>query len=157
MGVSVREKPKGSGKFYIFVRHAGERTAFKYDSEDEAQAVAHAFRQKLALGELDLAAIKERRETAEHEKPAPTLNEYYERFTRVYLETSVRQGTRDRYCQIEALRQTLKRVGAPKTLQVVQNADHQFQVPKRAGRSGEHVAAELLEGIDRWCTKVLSA
>ena len=96
MGVSVREKQKGSGKFYIYVRHAGERTAFKYDSEDEAEAVATAFRQKIALGELDLTAIREQNSKQEETK-VPTLAEYYKRFTRVYLETSVRQGTRDRY------------------------------------------------------------
>ena len=70
--------------------------AFKYDSEDEAEAVAAAVRQKIALGELDLAAMKEKKVKQEEAK-VPTLAEYYQRFTRVYLETSVRQGTRDRY------------------------------------------------------------
>ncbi|MDJ0865806.1 MAG: alpha/beta hydrolase [Myxococcota bacterium] len=65
------------------------------------------------------------------------------------------QGTRDRHCDLDTLRTTLQRVGAPKTLQVVQEADATFTVPKRSGRTPEDVLQEVLEAIDRWCRRVL--
>ena len=89
MGVSVREKRAGSGDFYVYVRHAGERVAFKYDSEDEAQAVAHAFRQEIALGRLDLTSLKKRREVAQAEHAAAvTLRDYFTDTLRPQWETT---------------------------------------------------------------------
>ena len=67
------------------------------------------------------------------------------------------QGTRDRYCNPEALRQTLRRVGAPKTLYLVADADHAFELPKSRVRSQGHVVAHLVDCIDRWCTRVLES
>lgn len=67
------------------------------------------------------------------------------------------QGTRDRYCDLDALRQTLVRVGAPTALYVAQEADHHFKVPKRAERPEEEVRAEMLGVIDSWIDKVLES
>ena len=38
------------------------------------------------------------------------------------------QGTRDRRCDLDTLRQTLGRVGAPTTLHVCEDADHNFKL-----------------------------
>ena len=57
MGVSVRRK-KGTDKFYIHVRHSGERIAFKYNTEDEALDVAKELRRQISLGLLDVIALK---------------------------------------------------------------------------------------------------
>ncbi len=65
------------------------------------------------------------------------------------------QGTRDRTCDIDVLRQTLTRVGAPTTLQVCQEADQHFKVLKKSERTEEEVHAEILDGLDGWITRVL--
>jgi len=65
------------------------------------------------------------------------------------------QGSRDRRCNLDALRRTLSRVGAPTTLHVCQEADHNFKVLKKSGRTPEDVHTELMELIDGWIEKVL--
>jgi predicted alpha/beta-hydrolase family hydrolase len=65
------------------------------------------------------------------------------------------QGTRDRRCDLDVLRRTLSRVGAPTTLHVCQEADHQFKVLKRSERTQEEVREEILAAIEGWIQKVL--
>lgn len=60
------------------------------------------------------------------------------------------QGSRDRSCDLEVLRRTLLRVGAPTQLHVVAEADHALHVPKRSGRTDEEVQAEVLAVVDAW-------
>ena len=67
------------------------------------------------------------------------------------------QGTRDKSCDLDTLRQALTRVGAPTTLQVLQEADAQFKVLKKSGRTDEEIQAEVLDGVDNWIQKVLGA
>lgn len=67
------------------------------------------------------------------------------------------QGTRDRRCDLDVLRQTLARVGAPTSLHVCQEADHQFKVLKKSGRTRDEVYEELLGVIDDWIQKVLES
>ena len=64
-------------------------------------------------------------------------------------------GTRDRYCDIDTLRRMLARVGAPTQLHTVADADQNFKVLKRAGRTQEEADAELLAVVDTWIEKVL--
>ena len=64
------------------------------------------------------------------------------------------QGTRDRTCDIDVLRQTLTRVGAPTTLQVCREADQHFKVLKKSDRTEEEVQAEVLDGLDGWMSKI---
>jgi alpha-beta hydrolase superfamily lysophospholipase len=65
------------------------------------------------------------------------------------------QGTKDRRCDLDVLRRTLTRVGAPTALHAIQHADHHFAVPKKSGRKPEDVREELLGAIDGWIQKVL--
>ncbi len=65
------------------------------------------------------------------------------------------QGTRDRSCDLGALRRTLVRIGAPTALHVVEDADGRFKVPKRTGRSEQEVWAELLTKVDGWIQKLI--
>ena len=67
------------------------------------------------------------------------------------------QGSRDRTCDLDVLRQTLTRVGAPTSLQVVQEADQHFKVLKKSGRTAEEVRSEILNGVDGWIQKVLGS
>ncbi len=66
------------------------------------------------------------------------------------------QGTRDRCCDIDALRQALSRVGAPTALHVAQDADHHFKVLKKSGRTEEEVHGEMLGVVDAWIDKILA-
>lgn len=65
------------------------------------------------------------------------------------------QGTRDKRCDLAALRKTLTRVGTPTTLHVVHEADQNFRVPKKSGRTDDEVVAELLAVMDAWIHRVL--
>lgn len=67
------------------------------------------------------------------------------------------QGTRDRYCDLDVLRRTLLRVGAPTQLHVVEEADHAFKVLKKSGRTHEEVTAEVLGQLRSWMTKILES
>ena len=64
------------------------------------------------------------------------------------------QGERDRHCDLDALRQTLTRVGAPTTLQVVKDADQHFKVLKKSGRTDEEIREELVAYLDTWIHRV---
>lgn len=67
------------------------------------------------------------------------------------------QGTRDRYCDLDTLRQTLSRVGAPIALHVAEEADHRFKVLKKSLRRPEEVHEEVLATLDAWMQKVLES
>jgi len=58
MGVKVREKPKGSGTWWIFITHQGKRKS-KMIGKDEklAQDVAEKIKARLVLGELNVEKI----------------------------------------------------------------------------------------------------
>jgi hypothetical protein len=64
------------------------------------------------------------------------------------------QGARDRHCDIDTLRQTLTRVGTPTTLQIVKEADHQFKVLKKSGRTDEEIRVELVACVSSWVQKL---
>jgi hypothetical protein len=65
------------------------------------------------------------------------------------------QGTRDRRCDVDTLRKTLRRVGASTTLHVCDRADQNFNVPKRSGRTPEDVRAEVYSTLNTWLSNVV--
>lgn len=65
------------------------------------------------------------------------------------------QGTRDRRCQGGALRDALRRVGAPIEIYDVADADSAFHVPKKSGRTDEQVQAEVLGVVSGWLARRL--
>jgi hypothetical protein len=65
------------------------------------------------------------------------------------------QGTRDRYCDVDALKRVLTRVGAPTRLQVVEDGDQNFKVLKKSGRTEEQVNQEILTASDSFIEQVL--
>jgi hypothetical protein len=67
------------------------------------------------------------------------------------------QGTRDRTCDLDLLRQTLTRVGAPTTLHIAEEADRHMTVLKKSGRTDEEVREGLFKALDDWIQKVLAA
>jgi len=90
-----------------------------------------------------------------HSRDNPDKNLRADSLFRVVSPLLFIQGTRDRTCDLDALRRTLTRVGAPKTLHVIEEADHTLAVPRRSGRAQEDVHAEILEAVDLWCRRVI--
>jgi hypothetical protein len=66
------------------------------------------------------------------------------------------QGTRDRRCQGGALRQALRRVGAPIELYDVDEADSSFHVPKKSHKTNERVQAEVFGVLANWIARRLA-
>jgi len=60
------------------------------------------------------------------------------------------QGTRDRLCDLELLRESLRRFGGKATLEVIEDADHGFHVRRSSGTTDAEVRERLLERVDRW-------
>ena len=65
------------------------------------------------------------------------------------------QGTRDRRCNLEALRQTLQGVGASTQLHVCEDADQHFRAPKRSLRNEEEIQTEVFDVLADWLGKVI--
>src|SRR5215470_15797464 len=65
------------------------------------------------------------------------------------------QGDRDATCDVETLRQTLVRVGAPTVLRVIGEADRQFKVLKKSGRTQEEVLEEMTTALNDWIQGIL--
>lgn len=68
MGVKVRERPKGSGVWWIFIDHENQRKAKKIGSKKVAQEAAKKIEAKLALGDVGLLE--------EESATLPTLTDY---------------------------------------------------------------------------------
>lgn len=60
------------------------------------------------------------------------------------------QGSRDRRCNLDKLRQCISRVGAPTSLHVVEDADQTLRVPKKYGRDEESVESEITRTVASW-------
>ncbi len=59
MGVKVREKPKGSGIWWVFINHQGKRKAKKVGRDKRiALEAAKKIEAKLVLGDLDIEKDK---------------------------------------------------------------------------------------------------
>jgi integrase len=59
MGVKVRERPEGSGIYWVFIDHQGKRKAKKIGTDEgTALEVAKKIEAKLVLGELDIEKPK---------------------------------------------------------------------------------------------------
>jgi predicted alpha/beta-hydrolase family hydrolase len=65
------------------------------------------------------------------------------------------QGTRDRHCDIDVLRATLRRIGASTRLHVSKDADRNFNVPKRSPRTDEEVRTEISSALHNWLGSIV--
>ena len=92
MGVKVRERPQGSGVWWVFIDHQGKRKAKKVGSEEAARGAAKKIEAKLVLGDVGVV---------EKEKPkAPTFKEYAELWLQGYVKRLRRETTFERYAGI---------------------------------------------------------
>ncbi|MCA9673417.1 MAG: alpha/beta hydrolase, partial [Myxococcales bacterium] len=60
------------------------------------------------------------------------------------------QGTRDALAEPALLRPVVAGLGARATLHEIDGADHGFAVPKRTGRTGADVIAEIADTVATW-------
>jgi integrase len=89
MAVKVKERPLGSGIFWVFIDHQKKRKAKKIGRDENlAHEVAKKIEAKLTLGDLDLA---------KEEKKVPTFKEYAEIWLATYVKPLRRLSTYERY------------------------------------------------------------
>ena len=140
------------------------RAAIGALARDPTAAPAHLFLGGTGLGGQVAAEIAGARGRVDglfllgfplHPQGKPELAQPEQLF-RVVAPMLFAQGTRDRHCELDVLRRTLSRIGAPTTLQVVEEADRQFKVLKKSGRTDEEVQAEVLGAVDGWIQKVIA-
>lgn len=87
MGVKVREKPTGSGNWWIFINHNGQRKSKKVGKDKKlAHDVAEKIKAKLVLGELKVEKVNEK---------IPTFKEYAELW--LSLPHDWKESTRENY------------------------------------------------------------
>jgi predicted alpha/beta-hydrolase family hydrolase len=145
--------------------HVLERTfrqAVAVLGRDPTAAPAHLFVGGIGLG-AQVAAMAAARLRVNgvfllgyplHTRDQPTKGVKADALYRLVSPLLFVQGTRDRNCDLDALRATLTRVGTRKTLHVVEEADGAMAVPKRSGRPAEGVTRELLDALDSWFYQV---
>jgi len=89
MAVRVREKPKGSGVWWIFINHQGTRKSKKIGTdEDIAREAAEKIKAKLVLNELRVETIN---------KKCPAFKEHVELWLEDYIGQTRRASTYQRY------------------------------------------------------------
>jgi len=89
MGVKVREKPTGSGMWWIFIDHEGKRKAKKVGTDKKlAQEVAKKIEAKLTLGDVGITETGEK---------LPTFKEYSQTWLHGYIKPLRRETTFERY------------------------------------------------------------
>ena len=72
MGVKIREKPKGSGVYWVFINHRGTRKAKKIGKDKRlAREVGKNIEAKLTLKDFDIESFN---------KKVPTLKQYGEKW-----------------------------------------------------------------------------
>ena len=88
MGVRVRERPKGSGIYWIFIDHQGKRKAKKMGRDKRlAQEAAKKIEAKLILGQMGLGS----------DPVVPTFNQFAETWLAGYGKTALKYSTLESY------------------------------------------------------------
>lgn len=82
----VREKEKGSGVFWIFINHEGQRKSVKIGGKKAAKQAQQKIEHEIALGKLDLA-----------KKQMPTFKKYSDLWLESYIKPLRRLSTYNRY------------------------------------------------------------
>ncbi len=66
------------------------------------------------------------------------------------------QGTRDALADTQLMQGLVQRLGSRANLTLIEDADHSFRVPKRAGRTDAEVRSDMLDALTRWIETVVS-
>jgi uncharacterized protein len=64
------------------------------------------------------------------------------------------QGTRDQFAQRDLITAVCRRLGQRSTLHLIEEGDHSFNVPRRAGRSSVSVIDELADTMVEWSSSI---
>jgi integrase len=89
MGAKVREKPKGSGNYWVFVHHKGKRTSKKVGRDlKKAMEAAEKINAKLTLADFDIETER---------KSAPPFKKVAERWLEIHIKSTKRKSTYTRY------------------------------------------------------------
>ena len=65
------------------------------------------------------------------------------------------QGTRDEFATLDLLRPVVEKLGSRATLHLVEDGDHSFKVPKRAGGVARDVMGELVQAVVDWSKRLV--
>jgi len=84
MGVTIREKIKDSGEWWVFINHKGRRTSRKVGDRTAAREAARKIQARLTLGKEAFGQ--------KAKLPAPRLKDYFKRFEAGYRGT-LKPGT----------------------------------------------------------------
>lgn len=63
-------------------------------------------------------------------------------------------GSRDAFCQLNILKQTLASLKRQTHLHVIEGGDHSFQVPKQTGQTDKDVWQEIVRVIAQWLKQI---
>jgi len=88
MGVTVRERPEGSGVYWVYINHKGQRKAKKVGDKKAANAIAEKARERLVSGDLGLI---------QEVKQAPIFRDYALQWLNGHVKTSCKYSTWERY------------------------------------------------------------
>ena len=67
------------------------------------------------------------------------------------------QGTRDALANIDLIKELMALLGSRATLHAINEADHSFRLPARAGRKASEVTYELADKIADWTGRIITA
>lgn len=141
------------------------RAAVTVLGRDATAAPAHLFIGGIGLGAQVAAQAAARLRASGvfligyplHTRDRPNQNVKADPLYRLVSPLLFLQGSRDRYCNLDALRSTLTRVGTVKALHVVEHADGHMAAPKRSGRTQDEITQELLGALDAWFQQVVQS
>ena len=92
MGATTREKPKGSGIWWVFINHHGKRKSKKIGTDERlAKEVARKIEAKLTLQEFNMAP---------KEEAGPSFKVYAVNWLETLIKTTRRSGTYKRYKEV---------------------------------------------------------
>ena len=92
MGVTIREKPKGSGIWWAFISNNGNRRSKRIGTDRKlALEVAEKLRAKLALGEVGIV---------EKKQSIPSFKTYSEKWLEDYIKKVRSESTHKRYQEV---------------------------------------------------------
>jgi len=88
MGVLVRERPEGSGIYWVYINHKGKRKAQKVGDKKAANTIARRVEERLASGDLGLF---------QEVKQSPIFEKYAQQWLDGHAKTSCKHSTWQRY------------------------------------------------------------
>jgi integrase len=93
MGVKVRERPEGSGVYWVMIDHQGKRKSKKIGKDKTtANKIAKKIEAKLVLGDMEMLEVKPTKQ--------PSFEEYAKCWLEDYIKPLRRPSTHERYRDI---------------------------------------------------------